>query len=129
MTGEEELEKIVDVMISQPMEGLLYDLDLLPEQCGNDRMNMRRIVVKRQAIKIKELGEVVKRLRKIEIDYNEYISKVDRVLISRDKEMEQLRKEKEWLLNETINIYYTKSTRQAEKIRLIEKMQRVLKES
>jgi len=54
MTGEEALEKIVDVMINQPIEGLLYDLNLLPEQCRNDQMNIQRIVVEKQAVKIKE---------------------------------------------------------------------------
>ncbi len=45
-----------------------------------------------------------------------------------DKENERLRKEKEWILDEMVNTYCTKSTRQSEKIRVIEKMQQALKE-
>ena len=97
MTGEEELEKIVDVMISQPMEGLLYDLDLLPEQCGNDRMNMRRIVVERQAIKIKKLEKEKEWLeyKVLEASQKQYpkLSYVEKVAMLED-DMQQALKEK-----------------------------------
>lgn len=44
--GKKELKKIADDIINnQPLEGLLYDLDLLPEQCKNDSMNMKRLVI------------------------------------------------------------------------------------
>ncbi|KKL19576.1 hypothetical protein LCGC14_2464120, partial [marine sediment metagenome] len=48
-------------VIEQPLEGLLYDLDLMPEQCRSTTANMRRIA-------IEELREEIERLR-IERDY------------------------------------------------------------
>jgi len=97
MTEEEKLEKIVGVMINQPMEGLLYDLDLLPEQCGNDRMNMRRIVVERQAIKIKKLEKEKEWLeyKVLEASQKQYpeLSLAEKVVMLED-DMQQALKEK-----------------------------------
>ena len=44
-------------VIEQPLEGLLYDLDLMPEQCRSARANIRRIT-------IEELRKEIERLRK-----------------------------------------------------------------
>ena len=63
-------------------------MDLLPEQCGNDRMNMRRIVVERQAIKIKKLEKENEWL----INQLAYIHRKDGELIV--EEMQQALKEK-----------------------------------
>ncbi len=49
---EEEIE-LVDKNISQPLEGLLYDLDLMPEQIKTDINNLRRIVIERLYEKLK----------------------------------------------------------------------------
>lgn len=45
MTPEEI--KLVDKAISQPLEGLLYDLDLMPEQIKYGINDLRRIVIER----------------------------------------------------------------------------------
>ena len=39
--------RVADKIIDQPIEGLLYDLDLLPEQCKNRTNSYRRIVIER----------------------------------------------------------------------------------
>ena len=57
-------------VVEQPLEGLLYDLDLTPEQCLSDVANMGRISI-----------EVLRR------------------------EIERLKKENEWLLEESITLY------------------------
>ena len=44
-----------------------------------------------------------------------------------DKEIERLRKEQEWILDEVVNIYCATSVREREKVRLIAKMQQALK--
>ncbi len=44
-------------IIEQPLERLLYDLDLMPEQCKSTIANMRRTVVE-------ELRKEIERLRK-----------------------------------------------------------------
>ncbi len=43
-------------VIEQPLEGLLYDLDLMPEQCRSTTANMKRIA-------IEELRKEIERLR------------------------------------------------------------------
>ena len=44
-------------IIKQPLEGLLYDLDLMPEQCKSGIANLRRIAVE-------ELRKEIERLKK-----------------------------------------------------------------
>ncbi|HDY86967.1 MAG TPA: hypothetical protein ENH82_02495 [bacterium] len=44
-------------IIEQPLEGLLYDLDLMPEQCKSTIANMRRTAVE-------ELRKEIEQLRK-----------------------------------------------------------------
>lgn len=41
---DKKTEKIFPI-IDQPLEGLLYDLDLLPEQCRTEINNIRRLAV------------------------------------------------------------------------------------
>jgi hypothetical protein len=49
---EEEKEYIRDYFVNQPLDGLLYDLDLMPEQIqyGRDRLLHRAIVELRKEI-------------------------------------------------------------------------------
>ncbi len=37
--------EIVRKLIQQPLEGLLYDLDLMPEQCITISSNMKRLTI------------------------------------------------------------------------------------
>ncbi|KKL63073.1 hypothetical protein LCGC14_2178760 [marine sediment metagenome] len=53
----QEESQLLDAILKQPLEGLLYDLDLMPEQCRNATANMRRITVE-------ELRKEIERLRK-----------------------------------------------------------------
>lgn len=46
-------------VIEQPLEGLLYDLDLLPEQCKNVIANFRRIAIE---VLLKEIERLKKEL-------------------------------------------------------------------
>jgi len=83
-------------VIEQPLEGLLYDLDLMPEQCRSTTANMRRIA-------IEELREEIERLR-IERDYwkttliaeleeNESGDGVDNEMHEHEKALQQALKE------------------------------------
>ena len=56
----EEDDKRILKCISQPLEGLLYDLDLLPEQCRTGINSMRRIVVEQQRKEIERLRKALK---------------------------------------------------------------------
>ncbi len=42
-------------IIKQPLEGLLYDLDLMPEQCKSGIANLRRIAVEKLCKEIERL--------------------------------------------------------------------------
>ena len=54
---QEEMQLRASV-VEQPLEGLLYDLDLMPEQCKSGTANIRRIA-------IEVLRKEVERLRKV----------------------------------------------------------------
>ena len=41
------LDRITDDIIKQPIEGILYDLDLMPEQCKSDASNIKRLVIRK----------------------------------------------------------------------------------
>lgn len=44
--GKDTLQKDAENMIdNQPLEGLLYDLDLMPEQCRSFKTNITRIII------------------------------------------------------------------------------------
>ena len=43
--GELNHKKMIQEIVKQPLEGLLYDLDLLPEQCKAWINNDRRLVI------------------------------------------------------------------------------------
>lgn len=96
----EELQKIASDIVKQPLEGLLYDLDLLPEQCRNDTNNMKRIIVENLHKKIEQLTneneEMVKCSELEEKHINEVIAEHG---MEYEKEIEQLKKEREWLAN------------------------------
>ena len=54
----------------------------------------------------------------------------DILLDEKDKEIERLRKEKEWLINElVIEQFYEDELQQSEKIKLMARMQQALKEA
>ena len=57
MDEKEWLEKAEKSISDQPIEGLLYDLDLMPEQCKSSHSNITRLVVTR-------LREETERVRK-----------------------------------------------------------------
>ena len=61
----DRLEEVVDSIIDQPIEGLLYDLDLLPEQCISDRSNMTRIVIEKQRKEIERLKKMFLTIKKL----------------------------------------------------------------
>lgn len=91
------MDKEIKKAIEQPLEGLLYDLDLMPEQCKTFINELRSGVV--------------------ECQY---------------KEIEQLRKEKEWLVKqlgyEHVLDGNCKHLKDGEKI-VYKRMQQALKES
>jgi len=71
-------------VIEQPLEGLLYDLDLLPEQCRNATANMRRITVE----ELRKEIELYKRT--VEHDTKE-IKLLTAEIDQKDEEIERLR--------------------------------------
>ncbi len=52
----DKLLEVVKEIIEQPLEGLLYDLDLLPEQCRDGWKDLVRTVVE-ELYKRKEAGD------------------------------------------------------------------------
>ena len=112
------LEKAEKSIINQPIEGLLYDLDLMPEQCKSSHSNIIRLVV----IKLREVMERLK----IELKNTEDIK------CQCDKDAIQMVKEKEWLAEELIELYerYTTTDMPKEEMKkmLFEEMQQALKE-
>ena len=46
-------------VVEQPLEGLLYDLDLMPEQCKSTIANMRRTAVEELRKEIERLKETL----------------------------------------------------------------------
>ena len=76
-------------VIEQPLEGLLYDLDLLPEQCRNATANMRRITVE----ELRKEIELYKRT--VEHDTKE-IKLLTAEIDQKDEEIERLRIERDY---------------------------------
>ncbi len=44
---KDEMNTLIDENLDQPIEGLLYNLDLMPEQCKSDTNNLRRLVIEK----------------------------------------------------------------------------------
>ena len=67
MEEKEWLEKAEKSIINQPIEGLLYDLDLMPEQCKSSHSNVARLVITRLREEIERLKKVVDNKVEIQI--------------------------------------------------------------
>ena len=61
-------------IVEQPLEGLLYDLDLMPEQCKSGTANIRRITVEILREEIERLRKVLKKYGKHESSCRYYYS-------------------------------------------------------
>ncbi len=60
-------------VIEQPLEGLLYDLDLMPEECRNTTANMRRVA-------IEVLRKEIERLRNNLEKFGEHLQSCNKLL-------------------------------------------------
>ncbi len=55
--SKEDLKETADHMIDdQPLEGLLYDLDLLPEQCKSYRTDITRVIIETLHKRVFKIG-------------------------------------------------------------------------
>ncbi len=71
--------------IKQPLEGLLYDLDLLPEQCKTIINELRNVVIECQYKEIEQLREEKEWLVKLILsDYRTYnIEELKKIIIEK----------------------------------------------
>ena len=86
-------------IIKQPLEGLLYDLDLMSEQCKSDVANMRRVaveVLRREIERLKKDGRCIAEAKEI----------YHKGMIDAKIEIEQLKKEKKWLIKACTEFMY-----------------------
>ena len=110
-------------IIKQPLEGLLYDLDLMPEQCKSDVANMRRVAVE-------VLRREIERLKKENSDL--ILANKARGAFARAQcsVMKRMGKEKEWLIHKIQRISKMLVGQDEDYVRqeLLKEMQRALKE-
>ncbi len=123
MDEKKWLKKVEYSIINQPLEGLLYDLDLMPEQCKSNFSNIVRLG-------ITTLREEIERLKR---NKDTWKAKAERLIDFNNKrveEIERLKKENEWLLERCaedktkVSLYLTSEYRKL----LIQEMQQALKE-
>ncbi len=76
-------------VVEQKLEGLLYDLDLMPEQCRNATTNMRRIAVE-------VLRDEIKLYKRTVEHHTKEIKLLTAEIDSKDIEIERTRKDLEY---------------------------------
>lgn len=89
---------------------------------GVDSTRLCREEKKKPGTKMEnEIQHIPMYFERLDMQWKEEVDK-------KDKEIERLKDEKQWLINETVNMYVSPEGRETEKQRLIKKMQQALKD-